>query len=505
MFGEILAALLVSRLCHLRILWADGDYHLAAAVQMLQGSALYRDFWFDKPPLTPLLYLAFGARPGAVLMLSSAMYLFAACLLAYFIARRLWGEREGLAAAALLAWSLIFYLPAAVVPLVPDLAMILPHLAAIACLAGGFPVAAGVAAGIALFFNVKGVFVLAVCLMWLPKSWLKVTAGFGAVAAAGALILIATGTWNGYWEQVWKWSLAYAGSTPIAEPYLNALRRTANWLGFHSALAASTVVFFLRERSPLRRRAAIWIVVSALGVCLGLRFLPRYFFQVLPALAIFGARGLMLAFGMRPKIVVLLAGLLLLVPVVRFGPRYMILASDLIANREHRWGDLALDQDNQAVALIVEQRARAGDTLFVWGYRPGIFVYTRLDAGSRFLDSQPLTGVPADRHFTTSKPIKPDWARANREELASSSPTFVVDSLSRANARLAMDRFPELRDWFQHYRVVGETALSVIYERTELPDATGVLARHRLPRLAPEGLLKFGHVRDDAVHPVLPR
>ncbi|RPI09290.1 MAG: hypothetical protein EHM65_09330, partial [Acidobacteriales bacterium] len=74
-WAAILLALALSRLCHVRILWADGDYHLAGAIQMLLGSVPYRDFWFDKPPLTPLLYLAFGARPGPVLMLACAGYL----------------------------------------------------------------------------------------------------------------------------------------------------------------------------------------------------------------------------------------------------------------------------------------------------------------------------------------------------------------------------------------------------------------------------------------------
>ena len=72
-----------------------------------------------------------------------------------------------------------------------------------------------------------------------------------------------------------------------------------------------------------------------------------------------------------------------------------------------------------------------------------------------YLDSQPLTGVPADRHLTQSNPI--DWssAAARRAELAKSRPTFVLDGLSLFNPQLAIDRYPELREWFAQYREAG--------------------------------------------------
>jgi hypothetical protein len=103
--------------------------------------------------------------------------------------------------------------------------------------------------------------------------------------------------------------------------------------------------------------------------------------------------------------------------------------------------------------------------LLVWGYRPGIYAYTGLRAGAKPMDSQPLTGVPADRHFFVSDPITPQWALANRRELAGAKPVFVVDSLSYFNPRLAMDQYPELAGWLKNYRIVGWTSLSVVYER----------------------------------------
>ncbi len=47
----------------------------------------------------------------------------------------------------------------------------------------------------------------------------------------------------------------------------------------------------------------------------------------------------------------------------------------------------------------LRELAHPGDTLFVWGFRPDIFIYSGLPAGTRFLESQPISGVLADRHL----------------------------------------------------------------------------------------------------------
>jgi len=129
--SALLLFLLATRLCHLNILWVEEAYPATAAVQMLAGKTIYRDFWFDKPPLTPLLYLLWGAHAGVLPRVAGAVFAFACCWLAFRFARDLWSEREGFTAAALIAFYLTFDVPSAVMALAPDLFMLLPHLGAV--------------------------------------------------------------------------------------------------------------------------------------------------------------------------------------------------------------------------------------------------------------------------------------------------------------------------------------------------------------------------------------
>ena len=127
----LFALVLAARLCHLDILWAEETLPLAAAAQMAHGKALYRDMWFDKPPLLGWTYLVWGARDGLPLRLAGALYALLACCMAWRFAYDLWGRREALWAAGLLAFYLVFDIPSAVTPLAADLLMLAPHLAAV--------------------------------------------------------------------------------------------------------------------------------------------------------------------------------------------------------------------------------------------------------------------------------------------------------------------------------------------------------------------------------------
>ena len=443
-FAAIFAVTLALRLCQTDALWSDEDYHIAAGIQSLGGKLLYRDLWYDKPPLAAWIYAVLGALPGWPLRLFDAAYVLAICAAMWRFAADAFGRREALFAAGLMAFFLNFDLGSAVIPIASDFFLVLPHVVAVHCAWKGKPLAAGLWCGVGFLVHTKAVFVLAVCAMVAWPSLPLLAAGFtipNALAVAG---LAAGGALGEYYRQVWQWGAAYARSSPEGSPLANGVHRTADWLGFHAAL----LVGALGGRRKLWMGA--WLVVAFAGVALGGRFFPRYFLLLLPPAVLLAAHGLAKA----PRWVVGLAGVLLLVPLVRFAPHYF-----------NPRNDVALDRDSQAAAAIVNARKHPGDTLFVWGYRPDVFVYTRMPVASRFWDSQPLTGVPADRHLHDATAVMATEAAENRREFARSKPEFVVDSLSLSNARLAIDRYSELGEWLAQYREVGRTRLSVVYER----------------------------------------
>ena len=458
----LFAGILISRLCHLRVVWVEEAYPAAAALQILNGKALYRDIWFDKPPLSATTYLLWGAQAGLPLRLAGTIFIFLCCLAVFLFAREAWTEREGMTAAALLAFFLTFGVPSAVMPLAPDILMVLPHTLAVFFAWRGRALLSGLLAGIALLVNGKALFVLAACLLWAGPV---VLAGFAIPAVASLL-------WFGrpYYEQVWQWGALYSAH---GFAWQTGFVRTLNWAGFQAALLLGAAVFFLRRHlapnvsegkqrlSPHSRsgldleknwRWAGWVLLSFMAVAAGWRFFPRYYFQLLPPLVLLSARGYTLLNSKRWMVLALL-----LIPLVRFGPRYIQLAF----HPEAPWSDRELEQDSRAAASLM----KPAGTLLVWGYRPDIFVFSRLPAGTPFLDSQPLTGVLADRHLTNSDSVAPELAKRNRQRLIETAPMWIADGLEPLNPSLAITQYPDLHAWLQNYEVAGHTRETVVYRR----------------------------------------
>jgi hypothetical protein len=463
-FPILFTLVLAARLCHLDILWAEETLPLAAAAQMERGKVLYRDLWFDKPPLLAWTYLAWDARDGFPLRWAGALYVLLVCAIAWRFARDLWGRPEAFWAAGLLAFYLVFDIPSAVTPLAADLLMLAPHLAAVWLAWRGRTFWSGVLAGVAFLINAKGLFVLAACAVWNIRALPLLVAGFAIPNAIAAAWLWSQGALGAYYEQVWKWGRVYAGVTFVENPVRNGLLRTAHWLGFHAVLMIAAVYLWWRGREVKRRNWtpwAAWAAISFAAVAAGWRFFPRYYFQILPVAVLAGARGFTLL-GRRRAMAL---AALLLVPLIRFGPRYVMLARDLFEGRPHQWADIDMDQDSRSAAQLARQLSQPADTLFVWGFRPELYVYTHLPASARYLDSQPLTGVPADRHLTQSQPVETESTRVHRAELAQTHPTLIMDGLGPVNPRLAIGAYEDLLPWLAQYNLVASTGLTSIYKR----------------------------------------
>ena len=441
-YALLFAVVLLLRLCHRDIVWVEEGYPLAAAAEMLRGKALYSEIWFDKPPLFPAFYMLFGALAGWPLRVAGALYVLLSAWAVGRVAAHFWGQREERLAAALTAFALTFGIPASVMVIGPDLMLIPLQAAAFLAAWKRQAFAAGLLAGIGVLINGKMLLLLPVMIVLRPV-WL---AGF----LAPQLLLLPVA--SAYWMQVWAWGSMYSRDTFIANPVLEGLQRTMNWMGFHAAIVIGAAVG-LREQ-PAKRRWLLWIACALVALTAGLRFSPRYYFLLLPPLTILAARGL--ALGKRPLLL-----LLLLIPLIRFGPRYIELAQ----GKGSTWSDLAMEQDSRAAAALLKGEG----TLLVWGYRPEIYVLSGKPAATRFLDSQPLTGVFADRHLTNSTPTAAALARTNRAELMTTKPEWIVDGLGPYNPQLAITQFEDLRPWLKAYVETGRTQGTIIYRRRTSP------------------------------------
>lgn len=420
----VFAAVLIFRLFHSRVLWVEEAYPTAAAINILAGRTLYTDFWFDKPPLFPYLYTLWGAETGMLLRVAGALYVTLCASLMARIAGT-W------VAGALLAFFLTFDTASAVMVLGPDLLTLAPVLGAV--LLRERPFWAGAVLGIGFHFNVKALLFLVL----IPNPWALL--GFAAVAAP-------VFAWPGYFEQVWSWGSQYASTTFLPHPLQAGAMKTLGWLGFHAALVVAAI------RGKWDRRVILWLLATSFCVIAGFRFFPRYYFHLLPPLCLLASQGLP-KFGQWRWAVVAL----LVIPLIRFAPGYW---------RVERSKDLAMYRDARHAAQIIDENRQPGDTLFTWGYRPEIDALTRMPGGTPFLESQPLTGVFADRHLTEAGPVRQlAWQEHPRTTLTKTSPTFVVDGLGRYNPALAITRYPELKEWLKQYETIAITNGCIVYRR----------------------------------------
>lgn len=358
-------------------------------------------------------------------------------------------------------------------------------------------------------------------------------------AASFWIYLAATNSWTAYWLSVWDWGLRYASYYSWKASLETALQQSLGYFLLNSPFLIGLIFFILaivRRLLEKRRgdaqsapRAAsmspagfnsdaillLWFVVSYAGMSVGGRFFGHYFLQILPALCLLAARGIiglvtaLKAPGkehqMRRSIVFALLTISVLITLVRYHTRTVILAADWLRGAKSEitrgWFYERVQHEDQMAAAVIkeglagveeigqsglgdwrhpvankgQQQQDGADYLFVWGYRPEIYYWSRLAPASRYLSTQLLTGVPADVNYFGDEfmvILDAKTTAAHRaqllKDLQETRPKFIIDELAAYNSALAMDSYPELRDFLGDYKLM-ETEVKVFVYRLRNP------------------------------------
>ena len=552
-FLGIVAVSFLLRIFYANHLYQDDGLWFTTAEQMLDGRALYREIYFDKPPALPLVYALLFKLFGAhilVIRLFTLFYSVAISATLYLFGSRLYGRREGLLAAAMFAVFSTTYTTGHVQGLNTDFLMLLPYTAGAYLLTRSveatarhsklYALGGGALAGVAFQINPKAIFDLAffvlllllVCRGRRSTQDLRRVAGLLGLAIAGLfagalpffVYLAATESLSDYWLYVWDWGARYAGYYSVWKSLSAAVTQSANYFALNNTLAITlafviaTVILRARRKqavgagfasvSPHRSDIILlaWLAASYCGLAVGGRFFGHYFFQIMPALCLLGARGLIEIISRlnTPRVSAtarwLILGLILIgfiFTLARFHSRTFTLAVDLVrgtkSERTKEWLHERLNREERMAAAAARQlpdpveaadlkdvealrRDAPDEYLFVWGYRPEIYYWSGLRPASRYLSTQPLTGVPADIHYfgwDYERLLEEEKTKLAREELARelsrARPAYIIDELGFFNNDLSIHDFDELRDVMGGYDYLGATGRFLIYRRKDLP------------------------------------
>lgn len=275
----------------------------------------------------------------------------------------------------------------------------------------------------------------------------------------------------------------------------------SNWIGQGDHTGSAHV---LRSDVTL----LIWFSVSYIALTIGGRFYSNYFFQILPSLCLIGGRGLIGIHAAlkkhkrvrRAAIALVAAGVV--ITLIRSHTRTVQLALDVARGTRSgsnvEWYHEKLNRDERMVAAAVRDlpdtadtasplaaealradsprtrgATRESDYLFVWGSRAEIYYWSGLLPVSRYLSTQPLTGVPADvHHAAASRPITDESVNAAARiellrDLEQTRPKYIVDELGFFSTELSIESYPEFREFLRDYKNIGTTGEFIIYRNRE--------------------------------------
>lgn len=461
-----------------RLLDGDEAVYGSIAALMNQGGSLYGNGGVDnKPPgifwTYAVTFDVFGTYQMTAVHVVGFVVMAATCVALFYIGLYISGARAGLLAA-------IFYglLTATGNPRLlasnTELFMTLPLTVAFLLMmrrrwlwSGLLMVVAGAFKQVAA----AELLLLPVGLVLLePKdtrfgAGLRFGAGILIGLAAGAAALAVTGSLAGFWRWTIETLVGYAQSNlTIASIASRAGGSIVPFVVSSIVLWVAAAVTIVRWRNlwPAERLALAWFVLSALGSVAGGHWSWHYFIQVMPPLALLAALTVDRALQTPMRAWVATA---VLAGVVVPGVYWAVF--------DYQADPLTYDwsppiAQHQQVADYIRTHTSAGQSVFVWGDWPALYVESdRMMAGRfpGFLRGFARTsGLPPNNWDTA-----PDVWPALQSDLAKNPPALIVDTAAAGWSDFAgypMSDFPVLAQLVSSdYHQVATVDGVVIYAR----------------------------------------
>ena len=494
---------LVLRAFYLRYNFVNGDEAVRAltAVGWLDGGRLYLDVITDKPPGATMFYSMifrlFGHSMPAV-HLGGIIWNFLTTLAVFAAGLIYGGRRLGLWASLIFVYFSTNYLTQDMMAANTELLLILPYTLAVLLYVREHKfislknddkrklikvihyIAAGILTGISIVFKQVGVFALVFFLLFEAaiivldsknrRNGVKAILRDSADAAvrlslvlSGVLIvsivflfwLIRNGAAHSFWRNAVVLGAAYIGSLPtnlwikfmitriggyiLFNISLWSLAIWVTWIMLKKLKALNWSIDKIERKEKITFAFSLWGLVSLSGVFTSGRFYGHYFIQVLPALSLLAAYGVLLIkkrpYGLGKILTMSLIIAATLFGMVRFHHRTAILAYETVTGTRTRfseaWGMTKRERETAEISPLIREWAGVGKPLYIWGYALDIYWLSGCKPASRYLSPYYVTGhfYPEVTSINESSE-GPLWGIARRqllEDLARTKPTVILD------------------------------------------------------------------------------
>jgi hypothetical protein len=495
-------AVVLMRLPYMGLITMNSDEGLYAAVAraMQNGGLPYKHAWDHAAPgifnIYWILFAIFGKwNMDAVRIMALFAHTLSALVVSNDMKRR-YGSVAGSVAGVLTAIAIGCYLPADVIAALTETFLLPPLLAAAVLLfswsEGGKsrPILTAILISLAIWFKIHAVHISILLLggallaRWIngllkPRDFLiplKILTYAGLVYLVLILPIILRGGFGSYWDMYIRYNIFYMNVGTYSDGFLFGLYKTVSqWI------YPQFVVFILgligiwrlaKSTSPMQGRGVmmVCVLIGSFFVALaGGRLFGHYF---IPAAAFYGwiagegfvfLQGVLREKTFQSKKVITVSGIILLIagllfPVHFFHGNAYRMRMYMVQN------NIKVGHKFTKLAKKIQEVTNPKDKIWVWGFAPEIYIDSKRDCSSRFINCNYLVGLipwvnvdPAED--TSDLAVPGSWTKL-REDLTSDPPMVIVDAAA-ANyqfwGKYPLTTRPTLKRFIEsNYRRLGE-------------------------------------------------